>query len=75
MDILKDFYLVPIRHHEDVYLGNELAIGIDNLFDADPPLGGGNPSTVPYATLNTYQSNATYDPLGRRFYVGLSLKY
>ncbi|RDH81919.1 MAG: VWA domain-containing protein [endosymbiont of Escarpia spicata] len=25
VDILKDFYLVPIRSHEDVYLGNEQA--------------------------------------------------
>lgn len=25
IDILKDFYLVPIRDHEDVYLGNEQA--------------------------------------------------
>ena len=49
--------------------------GIDNLFDTDPPLGGGNPAAVPYPTLNTYQSGATYDPLGRRFFVGLSLKY
>ena len=41
VDILKDFYLVPIRHHEDVYLGNELA---RILQVASVPLQSGSPS-------------------------------
>lgn len=56
-----------------------LRFGIDNVFDVDPPLGGGNTGAVPYPTLNTYQSGlgagATYDTLGRRFFVGLTLNY
>jgi iron complex outermembrane receptor protein len=42
--------------------------GIDNLFDKDPPVVGYNPGvTTAASTTNT----GFYDPLGRRYYVGM----
>ncbi len=43
MDILKDFYLVPIRDHEDVFLGSEPAT---MLQVSTIPLGGSIPSEM-----------------------------
>ncbi|MCK5921292.1 MAG: VWA domain-containing protein, partial [Methylococcales bacterium] len=43
MDILKDFYLVPIRDHEDVFLGSEPAT---MLQVSTIPLGGSAPSEM-----------------------------
>jgi iron complex outermembrane recepter protein len=62
-----------------------LRFGIDNLFDEEPPLEGGNPNATPLplppqsagANFGVDFSQVplgTYDPLGRRAFIGLNWK-
>lgn len=50
-------------------------MGIENLFDKDPPIAGGNPNAVPFPIAPTRVSGATYDPLGRRAYLSMSMNF
>ena len=57
-------------------------MGIENLFDEEPPLVGANPTSLPYATPAQHiggglggASGATYDPLGRRFFVSMTMEF
>jgi hypothetical protein len=54
MDILKDFYLVPIRDHEDVFLGSEPAT---MLQISTVPLGGPEPSEESSGQASQNNSN------------------
>ena len=46
---------------------------VSNLFDKDPPIVGNTVGSTAYNSGNTYPS--TYDTIGRRFNVGLNLRY
>lgn len=46
--------------------------GIDNLFDTDPEVVGRNPGTT---NANGVTQAAYYDPLGRRYYIALSMNF
>ncbi len=49
-----------------------LRVGIDNLFDKDPLIVGANPGI----DTNSDQTNpGFYDPLGRRWYMGLKMSF
>jgi outer membrane receptor protein involved in Fe transport len=53
-----------------------LSLGIENLFDKEPPCTGADPTATPFATECTHGGNgATYDPLGRRFFVGMTMNF
>lgn len=52
-----------------------LRMGIENLFDKDPPLSGGNPTATPFPLAPTHAGGATYDPLGRRFFVSATIDF
>lgn len=45
--------------------------GVDNLFDIDSPVVGRNPGV----DSNTDQTNFNYDPLGRRWYLGVKASF
>lgn len=50
--------------------------GVENLFDRAPPIVGANPAAPGGGDTNSDQTNANYyDVLGRRFYVGASVKF
>lgn len=49
----------------------ELYVGIDNAFDTDPPA---IISGLPGNTTGAETDAGTYDPIGRRYYVGLRVK-
>ena len=50
--------------------------GIENLLDEDPPCLGANPANVGFALECTHSGNgATFDPLGRRYYVSLTMDF
>jgi iron complex outermembrane recepter protein len=49
----------------------ELYVGIDNAFDTDPPA---IVSGLPGNTTGSETDAGTYDPIGRRYYVGLRFK-
>lgn len=51
--------------------------GIDNLFDKDPPVVGADPGTATLPRDNNLGTTEPgfYDPLGRRFYVGLKMAF
>ncbi len=51
----------------------DITLTVQNLFDKDPPIVGGNTGTVSFNSGNTYPS--TYDALGRRFAVGARLRF
>jgi outer membrane receptor protein involved in Fe transport len=49
--------------------------GIENLLDKKPPLSGGNPDASGFPQSPTRAGGGTYDPLGRRYYVGVSASF
>jgi outer membrane receptor protein involved in Fe transport len=50
-------------------------VGIENLFDEDPPCTGGDPTATPFATPCTRNGGSTYDPLGRRVFLSLTMDF
>jgi outer membrane receptor protein involved in Fe transport len=51
-------------------------VGIENLLDEEPPCTGQNPNGFPFATTCTHGSGgSTYDPLGRRFYMSMTMDF
>ncbi len=70
MDILKDFYLVPIRDHEDVFLGSEPAT---MLQVSTVPLGHSAPVEGNNNTNTTLDVNARTQaaPASQKFKAGL----
>jgi outer membrane receptor protein involved in Fe transport len=59
-----------------------LNFGIENLFDKDPPCVGAEPNRAPYAYTCEHASqvggdlyNATFDQLGRRFFVSMTMDF
>jgi outer membrane receptor protein involved in Fe transport len=50
-------------------------MGVENLLDEDPPLSGGNPAATPFPLAPTHAGGATYDPLGRRFFVSATIDF
>jgi iron complex outermembrane receptor protein len=52
-------------------------LGVDNLFDRDPPVTGRNVIAVNGLTGGTLvtSGNGIYDPLGRRFYLGVRANF
>jgi iron complex outermembrane recepter protein len=53
-----------------------LAVGIENLLDEEPPCLGENPTATPFPTACTHTGDgSTYDPLGRRFFVQMTMDF
>jgi iron complex outermembrane recepter protein len=59
-----------------------LNVGIENLLDQDPPCVGAEPNRVPYAYTCEHASqvpgdlyNATFDQLGRRYFVSMTMDF
>ena len=57
----------------DVAEGFSFRAGINNLFDKKPPIVGNDYGGTTENSGNTFP--ATYDPLGRRFFIGVTAKY
>lgn len=51
----------------------DLTFTVQNLFDREPPIVGGTIGSTSFNSGNTYPS--TYDALGRRYAVGVRLKF
>jgi iron complex outermembrane recepter protein len=53
-----------------------VSAGIENLFDKAPPCMGGNPTGTPFPTECTRAGGGgTYDPLGRRFFLSMTMDF
>ena len=59
-----------------------LNFGIENLLDEEPPCVGAEPTRVPYpytcehaSQVGGDQYNATFDPLGRRYFVSMTMDF
>jgi outer membrane receptor protein involved in Fe transport len=53
-----------------------LRAGVENLFDTPPALQGGDPnSTTPTSWLPSRAGGGIYDPLGRRYFVGVAATF
>jgi outer membrane receptor protein involved in Fe transport len=59
-----------------------LRVGIENLLDEEPPCLNANPGATPFPTACTHVGGfgpagdaATYDPLGRRYFVTMSMEF
>ena len=48
-------------------------VGVNNLFDKDPPIVGAAAGGTSYNSANTFPT--VYDPLGRTFFAGISAKF
>ena len=54
----------------------QLRGGVNNMFDKDPPtLAGGGKQSAPTGPLNNNTLPGVYDPLGRYFFIGGTIKY
>jgi outer membrane cobalamin receptor len=77
-----DYQLIALSGNYDFADKYSLRFGIENLFDEEPPMAGGDPTALPFATPDTHiggglggGSGATYDPLGRRFFVSMTMNF
>jgi outer membrane receptor protein involved in Fe transport len=59
-----------------------IRMGIENLFDEEPPLAGGDPTALPFPTVDTHiggglggGAGATYDPLGRSYFISMTMEF
>jgi len=59
-----------------------LRVGVENLLDEEPPLVSANPFQLPFAIPATHAgaglgtvAGATYDPLGRRGFVSVTMEF
>jgi len=55
-----------------------LSAGIENLLDEEPPCINQNPAAAPFPTACTHVAGgdgATYDPLGRQFFISMSMDF
>jgi outer membrane receptor protein involved in Fe transport len=59
-----------------------LRVGLENLFDEEPPIVGVNPLQAPFANPGTHAGiglgtaiGSTYDPLGRRGFVSFTMDF
>jgi iron complex outermembrane recepter protein len=67
------FHLTANYRFGDKYT---LRMGIENLLDEEPPLNLGDPTDTPFPTPPTHVGGgATYDPLGRRGFVSLTMAF
>ncbi len=53
--------------------GLSVHVGVNNLFDVDPPIVGGTAGGTAYNSGNTFPQ--VYDALGRTFFAGVSVKF
>ena len=76
---LPEFSSIDEKHYFDLSTRFEitedanLVFTVRNLFDNKPPLVGSSIGSTAYNSGNTYPS--TYDPLGRRYAIGLNLQF
>ncbi|WP_426258487.1 TonB-dependent receptor [Sphingomonas sp. DC1600-2] len=68
VDHIKAYHYVDTTLSFDVMKKFTWTLGVNNLFDRQPPILGSNQQQA-----NTYPS--TYDPYGRAFFTGVSLKF
>jgi iron complex outermembrane receptor protein len=59
-----------------------IRVGVDNLLDEEPPLTGAEPNALPFAVPATHAGRglgagigSTYDPLGRRGFISLTMDF
>jgi iron complex outermembrane receptor protein len=69
-----------INLHAGYALGRyAFRVGIDNVFDKEPLVVGFNPGANPNGPIVDSNSDVTnpsfYDPLGRRYYVGVKASF
>jgi outer membrane receptor protein involved in Fe transport len=77
--ILPAFSNIPAYNYFDLGIGANVVdnlkinLAVTNLFDKQPPIVGNLVGSTAFNAGNTYPSN--YDPLGRRFNVGVNLRF
>ncbi len=68
-----DLFALSGNYRFDQYT---VSFGIENLLDEEPPCVGANPTATPFPTDCTRTGDgSTYDPLGRRYFVSMSLEF
>jgi outer membrane receptor protein involved in Fe transport len=78
----EDYQLFALSANYTINERYTLRAGIENLFDEEPPLAGGDPTALPFPTVDTHiggglggGSGATYDPLGRRYFISMTMEF
>ena len=73
---ISSFNYIDVAGNWTVRQGVELHMGVNNVFDKDPPLLDSNSLGVaspPFGNGNTYPQ--VYDSLGRLLFIGATIKY
>ena len=77
--ILPAFSKIPAYNYFDLGFGANILenlkinLAVTNLLDKQPPVTGNSVGSTAYNAGNTYPSN--YDPIGRRYNVGINLRF
>src|SRR5690606_3134607 len=68
-----DLFALSGNYRFDRYI---VSLGIENLFDKEPPCTGANPDNPPFPLQCTRTGGgATYDPLGRRYFLSMTMDF
>ena len=69
-----DYHLFALSGNYQFGENYTLRVGIENLLDKEPPMNKGDPTVNPFPTAPTHVGGgATYDPLGRRAFVSVTM--
>jgi iron complex outermembrane recepter protein len=69
-----DYHMFSLSGNYQIGERYTLRVGIENLLDKAPPLNLGDPTVTPFPTAPTHVGGgATYDPLGRRAFISLTM--
>jgi iron complex outermembrane recepter protein len=78
---LDEMNRIPARFYHDAQVRWDIGedrrfafyVGVDNVFDTDPPFLPGTPFTA--SPTGTETAADVYDPFGRRFYAGVQVRF
>lgn len=76
--VQEDYQLFALSGSYEFNEKYTLRFGIENLLDEEPPLNPGNPEALPFPIAPTHVAGgvgSTYDPLGRRAFVNLTMSF
>jgi hypothetical protein len=72
---LPDFNLFAVTGGYSFKENYTVRFGIENLLDTEPPCIGQRPENSPFPLDCTRSAGSTYDPLGRRFFMSMTMDF
>jgi outer membrane receptor protein involved in Fe transport len=73
---LPSYGLFSVTGNYRLFERYNVSLGIENLLNEEPPCNNSNPTATPFPTACTRVTDgATYDPLGRQFYISMTMDF